>query len=421
MLSLLVGLNIFGRENLPDDLNKRDQPFIMIANHNSHLDAFTLMNLFSLKDFHYVKPVAAADYFMKNPVLAWFSTTILNIIPIPRSNITKENNPITAMTQALEAGHSLIIFPEGSRGEPEVMQEFKSGVAHLIKKHPDTPVIPVFLKGMGRALPKGEMVIVPFFCDVIIGTPKLYAKADKAIDKASITTALSDDICQLKDTLCGFFENDKALPSEDSSSSTHDFGWQWVSNELFTATRQWADSTQIPFVLGAWAFCESIFWFILPDFLLFPMCIQAPSRWKQFCIFTISGSVIGMVVMMALCHFSPDFINSYLFNLPFTPITMEASIITTFEKAPFWAPLTQAVSGIPVKVWTSTATQFHLQSIPLFITLVLISRSIRILLVALTGHLLSKWLGKNLKRLWFLFIVAYLILFFWTMNRLAYS
>jgi len=71
----------------------------------------------------------------------------------------------------LKKGKSLILFPEGSRGKPGVIQDFKSGVAVLLKNNPTIPFIPVYLDGFGRVLPKDKKVIIPLICKVRFGEP----------------------------------------------------------------------------------------------------------------------------------------------------------------------------------------------------------------------------------------------------------
>jgi 1-acyl-sn-glycerol-3-phosphate acyltransferase len=98
------------------------------------------------------------------------------------------------MRDALEAGDSLLIFPEGTRGSGEQMGEFRSGVAHLIEKVPGVPVVPAYLVNMGRSLPKGEFIPVPFFCEIRIGAPRVLNGSRQEINRAleSAVRDLSD-------------------------------------------------------------------------------------------------------------------------------------------------------------------------------------------------------------------------------------
>jgi len=160
---VILGLNIRGRERLPSC-----GPAIVVANHNSHLDTLVLMSLFPFRELRRIRPVAAADYFLRWRWLAWSTRTLLGILPIDRRP-TARGDHLAACKSALDEGAVLILFPEGTRGEPERMQAFKTGVAHLAKHADRTPVTPVFLHGAGKALPRGEALLVPFFVDVFVG------------------------------------------------------------------------------------------------------------------------------------------------------------------------------------------------------------------------------------------------------------
>lgn len=162
----ILGVNIRNRERLPSD-----GPCVIIANHNSHLDTLVLMSLFHGKSFSKVRPVAAGDYFMKNKYLSFFSTRVMNIIPIERKMTKDFRGMFQPILESLDDDGIIILFPEGSRGEAEQLSRYKSGVYYLMRERPDVNIIPVFLHGLGKALPKGSFVFVPFFVDIFIGTP----------------------------------------------------------------------------------------------------------------------------------------------------------------------------------------------------------------------------------------------------------
>ncbi len=165
LVFIWLGLNLVNRQSLPTK-----GPAIIAANHNSHLDVMVLLALFPLRDLHRIRPVAAADYFLSNRALTWFSRHVLDIIPLDRQ-VDRQNSALllNQCQQALDRGEILIIFPEGSRGQPEVMGRIKKGIYRLVCERNDCAVYPVILRGLGRALPRGAARFVPFNVDVVIG------------------------------------------------------------------------------------------------------------------------------------------------------------------------------------------------------------------------------------------------------------
>jgi len=187
-----LGVNVHHRERLP-----LFSPAIIIANHNTHMDTFVIMTLFPMGCLKRLRAAAAADYFLRNRVLAWISLNMFGIIPIKRTDLRRgDGNPLDPCSLAIERGETLIIYPEGTRGEPERLAPFKSGIAHLARRHPDIPVIPVFLHGLGKVQPKGALLPVPFICNVVIGKA-LYWNGDCA----RFTRTLTDEILELADEL----------------------------------------------------------------------------------------------------------------------------------------------------------------------------------------------------------------------------
>jgi 1-acyl-sn-glycerol-3-phosphate acyltransferase len=200
LVLIVLGIHVRNRSFLPNS-----GPAVIVANHNSHLDALALMSLFPLRIIPKVHPVAASDYFFKNKFLKWFALNVVGIIPIDRKPAQTNRNALSPLTEALDQGSIIILFPEGTRGQPEKMSKLKNGLGHLICERPIVPVIPVFFYGLGKSLPKGECILIPFFIDAFVGVPlhwegsrqvfmqKLTERMTELQNKASTTDRIIDD------------------------------------------------------------------------------------------------------------------------------------------------------------------------------------------------------------------------------------
>ena len=187
---LWLGIHVRHRARLPVR-----GPAIIAANHNSHLDILTLLSLFPLLSIPQVQPAAAADYFFRTWWLRWFARYVIGIIPVARGSrqVADAPDPLAECYEALAAGKVLVIFPEGTRGEPEQMGELKSGIWFLAQRFPAVPVVPVYLYGLGKAMPKGTFIPTPFFVQVAVGSA-----LPPDLDKASFMDNLRGQFEKLK-------------------------------------------------------------------------------------------------------------------------------------------------------------------------------------------------------------------------------
>ncbi len=167
-LKLIVGVKF---DNAKFLLNENQ--FIICANHNSHLDTMTLLSSLPRKIIHKVKPVAAGDHFGKTKLKGKLTEFFVNALLIKRGRDKEnpKNDPINKMIKALDDGYSLVLFPEGTRGEPEKDQPLKKGIGILLSQRPEIKFVPAYMKGMGKAMPKDDNLIVPFNSTLIYGKP----------------------------------------------------------------------------------------------------------------------------------------------------------------------------------------------------------------------------------------------------------
>lgn len=144
---------------------------IYFANHASHADTIALWAALPAPLRARTRPVAAADYWGAGAVRRYIALKGLNAMLIQRGPRDPGVDPLAPLYEALEAGQSLIVFPEGTRGAEALPGPFKSGLFHLAQRFPAVELIPVYLENLHRSLPKGTLFPVPLNCTVRFGAP----------------------------------------------------------------------------------------------------------------------------------------------------------------------------------------------------------------------------------------------------------
>jgi 1-acyl-sn-glycerol-3-phosphate acyltransferase len=141
-------LSIRGRTHLP-----AEPPFVLVANHASHLDALALAAALPWRLWDRVFPIAAGDTFFRTPMLAAFAAGLLNALPMWRHRCG--SHALGELRSRLVDGKCVyVLFPEGTRTRDGRMGSFKPGVGRLVAGT-DVPVVPCHLRGTFNALPPG--------------------------------------------------------------------------------------------------------------------------------------------------------------------------------------------------------------------------------------------------------------------------
>lgn len=147
--NLYSPLTVEGRRHLPDE------PFLLCSNHSSHADSPALMTASGCRFRHFAL-IGASDYFFHSSSMRWKVAPLMNVIPIDRRPGPHSLSAcLKTCRRFLQAGGSLILYPEGTRSPDGVMREFKSGVG-LFALELGVPVVPAYIEGTHEMLPKGK-------------------------------------------------------------------------------------------------------------------------------------------------------------------------------------------------------------------------------------------------------------------------
>jgi long-chain acyl-CoA synthetase len=164
-------MSVSGAGNIP-----AKGPYILAANHASYLDGFAVAAALSFPMFEGIRFLGISKFFggRLKRVLARLG----HVIPIDSDRYL--NSALQISAHVLRQGNALCIFPEGGRTFGEEMLPFKKGIG-IIAVEKEIPVVPVYIDGAARALPRGAVFVRPARIRIVFGQP--FNAADADMDK----------------------------------------------------------------------------------------------------------------------------------------------------------------------------------------------------------------------------------------------
>ena len=163
---LLFRVEVRGAEHVPPT-----GVAMIVANHSSVLDP-PIVGAVAPRPLHFM---AKAELF-SIPLLGRLIRAV-NARPVRREGA--DARALREALRILESGHALLVFPEGTRGPEGVLREGKAG-AGMLALLSGAPVVPAYVEGTGRALPRGRVLPRPVKVRVSFGAPLAFGKVEGA-------------------------------------------------------------------------------------------------------------------------------------------------------------------------------------------------------------------------------------------------
>jgi 1-acyl-sn-glycerol-3-phosphate acyltransferase len=158
------------------------EPTIYYANHTSHGDFVLIWTALPRAIRVRTRPVAGADYWQNGRVRRYVADEVLDAVLIERGKLDRTSDPTAPVLAALDAGASVIIFPEGTRNTTDApLLPFKSGLYRLAEARSAVPLVPVWIENVCRVMPKGELLPLPLLCSVTFGSGLTLDEAERRL------------------------------------------------------------------------------------------------------------------------------------------------------------------------------------------------------------------------------------------------
>lgn len=177
--------------------------FILACNHVSYLDP-VVFGVACPRPLSFM----ARDTLFRNPIFGGFLSSV-NVFPVKRASA--DIGAIKEALRCLKKGQGVLLFPEGTRGKGTEVGEGSTGVAFLARKA-RVPVVPAFVDGTERVLPRGAKMFRPSVVRVIFGEPISPEEKKWASDR-EMTADVMKRIASLEEQI------PKSRPSENGSQS----------------------------------------------------------------------------------------------------------------------------------------------------------------------------------------------------------
>ena len=186
LLPLYFRYWVRGRKHIP-----QTGPILIVVNHASHLDPLLIGAVCFRRMFRYM----GKEDLWKGSRTFRFMMENLGAFPVRRG--AADRDALRYASDLLDAGQALVLFPEGTRTRDGSIGEAQPGVAMILSKHPDVPILPLRIDGAFKAFGRGMRHPAPHRITITIGpTFTLAHKFQEQKSRKQLYREIGDEVME---------------------------------------------------------------------------------------------------------------------------------------------------------------------------------------------------------------------------------